>query len=249
MDAVADLSAIHEQVLGCTACALSATRTNAVPGEGPVNARVMFVGEGPGFNEDRQGRPFIGAAGQFLNELLASIGLRREDVFITNMVKCRPPNNRDPFPVEISTCSSYLDAQIETISPDVIIPLGRHALSRWFPNETISKLKAKPRRFGSQVVLPLYHPAAALHNGSLRSVIMDDFQRVRALLDEAYQVPTVHEAEPSEQVSLLEQTAVAAPAVPASANPRVAAPAKPDESAATGADRPTSARSPRAMGN
>ena len=212
---MADLSAIHEQVRDCTACALSTTRTNAVPGEGSADARVMFVGEGPGFNEDRQGRPFVGAAGQFLNELLASIGLRREDVFITNMVKCRPPNNRDPFPGEVAACSGYLDAQIETIAPDVIIPLGRHALGRWFPNETISKLRAKPRRFGSQVVLPLYHPAAALHNGNLRSVIMDDFKRVRALLDEADQTPAAHEAEPSEQVPLIEQAAVAAPAVPA----------------------------------
>lgn len=180
---MADLSAIHDQITACTACALAKGRTNAVPGEGSPKARVMFVGEGPGYNEDRQGRPFVGAAGQFLNELLASIGLARDDVFITNMVKCRPPNNRDPFPGETAACNGYLDAQIEAIKPTVIIPLGRHALARWLPNESIGKVRAQPQRFGETTVLPLYHPAAALHNGNLRSTILSDFQKVRELLD------------------------------------------------------------------
>ena len=155
-----------------------------MPGEGAPNASLMFIGEGPGFNEDRQGRPFVGAAGQFLDELLHSIGLKREDVFITNMVKCRPPNNRDPFPGEISACSRHLDAQIQTIGPKVIVPLGRHALARWFPKDSISKVRARPRVFDGITIFPLYHPAAALHNGALRATIEADFAKLGALLRE-----------------------------------------------------------------
>ena len=155
-----------------------------MPGEGAPNASLMFIGEGPGFNEDRQGRPFVGPAGQFLDELLLSIGLKREDVFITNMVKCRPPNNRDPFPGEISSCSRYLDAQIDSIKPAVIVPLGRHALARWFPRDSISKVRARPRVFDGITIFPLYHPAAALHNGALRATIEADFAKLGALLRE-----------------------------------------------------------------
>ncbi len=201
---MADLEATHRAIMTCTACALHKARANAVPGEGSPNARVMFVGEGPGFNEDRQGRPFVGPAGQFLNELLESIGLRREDVFITNMVKCRPPNNRDPFPGEIAACSGYMDEQIEAINPDIIVPLGRHALARWFPRETISKLRAKPKRFGDATVLPLYHPAAALHNGNLRSTIVDDFRKIGDLL-KGVGVPPSPAADPQPSTSLLDQ--------------------------------------------
>ena len=179
-----DLDIIHQGIRSCLECSLHQGRTNAVPGEGSPTAGIMFIGEGPGFNEDRQGIPFIGAAGQFLNELLASIGLRREDVFITNMVKCRPPNNRDPFPGEIAACAHYLDAQIEAIRPKIIVPLGRHALARWFPNESIGRLRARPRRFGEITLFPLYHPAAALHNGGLRSTIEEDFAKLGALLDQ-----------------------------------------------------------------
>ena len=179
---MADLDVIHQAVRSCKDCALHERRTHAVPGEGSPQAGIMFIGEGPGFNEDRQGRPFVGAAGQFLNELLASIGLDRQDVFITNMVKCRPPNNRDPFPGESEACSHYLDAQIEAIRPKIIVPLGRHALARWFPNESIGRLRAKPKRFGEITLFPLYHPAAALHNGGLRSTIEEDFAKLGALL-------------------------------------------------------------------
>ncbi|MEX2598260.1 MAG: uracil-DNA glycosylase [Dehalococcoidia bacterium] len=177
------LESLHAAIMSCTDCDLCRTRTNAVPGEGSFSARLMFVGEGPGFNEDRQGRPFVGAAGQFLNELLESIGLRRDDVFITNLVKCRPPENRDPLPGEAEACSKYLDAQIEGIKPDVIVPLGRHALSRWFPNESIGKVRARARRFGDITLFPLYHPAAALHNGSLRATILEDFAKLADLLE------------------------------------------------------------------
>ncbi len=195
---MADLQALHQQIHTCQECALHRARTNAVPGEGSPNASLMFIGEGPGFNEDRQGRPFIGAAGQFLDELLLSIGLKREDVFITNMVKCRPPNNRDPFPGEISACSRYLDAQIESIRPAVIVPLGRHALARWFPRDSISKVRARPRVFDGITLFPLYHPAAALHNGALRATIEADFAKLGELLREREAQGTPTEDDTSE---------------------------------------------------
>jgi DNA polymerase len=186
---MADLIALHEAVRQCVDCELAQGRTFAVPGEGSPTADLMFVGEGPGYNEDRQGRPFVGAAGGFLNDLLASVGLRREDVFITNMVKCRPPSNRDPFPGEIDACAKYLDAQIEAIKPKVIVPLGRHALARWFPNESIGKLRGKPQQFGDITLFPLYHPAAALHNGGLRVTIEEDFAKLGELLRDARPAP------------------------------------------------------------
>lgn len=179
-----DLDAIHQEVRACRLCGLANGRTQAVPGEGAPHAALMFIGEGPGFNEDKQGRPFVGAAGQFLDELLRSIGLDRRDVFITNMVKCRPPNNRDPFPGEIQACSAYLDAQIAAIAPRVIVPLGRHALARWFPGQSIGRVRARPWHFGEIVVFPLYHPAAALHNGGLRATIEQDFAKLGELLRE-----------------------------------------------------------------
>ena len=155
-----------------------------MPGQGSPHADIMFIGEGPGLNEDKQGIPFVGAAGTFLNTLLASIGLSRETVFITNMVKCRPPNNRDPQPDETAACAHYLDAQIAAIAPKIIVPLGRHALARWFPNEPIGKLRAHPQIFDGIMLFPLYHPGAALHNGGLRSTIEDDFLKLGALLAE-----------------------------------------------------------------
>ena len=179
---MSSLESLHAQVLACQDCALHEGRTHAVPGEGSHSADLMFVGEGPGYHEDRQGRPFVGAAGQFLNELLVSIGLQREDVFITNMVKCRPPGNRDPFPSEMETCSKYLEAQIAAIAPKIIVPLGRHALARWFPNESIGKVRARPRQVDGITIFPLYHPAAALHNGSLRATIEQDFAKLGELL-------------------------------------------------------------------
>ena len=178
------LEVIHQAIRVCQDCELYRGRTHAVPGEGAAHADIMFIGEGPGFNEDKQAKPFVGAAGQFLNELLGSIGLARQDVFITNMVKCRPPNNRDPYPDETRACSHYLDEQIEAIKPRIIVPLGRHALGRWFPNEPIGKVRAQAKKLGNLTIFPLYHPAAALHNGGLRSTILDDFARLGALLKE-----------------------------------------------------------------
>lgn len=199
------LETIAENVRVCTACELCRTRTHAVPGEGNHDARIMLIGEGPGFNEDKQGRPFVGNAGTFLNELLGKAGLRREDVFITNVVKCRPPGNRDPMPDEITACSGYLDHQIELIDPDVIVTLGRFSMQRWFRNERISKIHGEPRAEGKRLIVPMYHPAAALHQAALRSTIEDDFARLPKILaerDHAAEVDAQKSAPQQEQMRL-----------------------------------------------
>ena len=181
---MSELQEIARKIHTCFDCRLSQGRTLAVPGEGPEHADLMFIGEAPGYHEDRQGRPFVGPAGQFLEQLLASIGLTREQVFITNMVKCRPPNNRDPLPGEVSACRTYLNRQIELLRPKVVVTLGRHSLAKFLPGESISKVRGKPRRHGSFVLYPMYHPAAALHQQSLRRTIEDDFKAIPALLAE-----------------------------------------------------------------
>ena len=172
-----------QEIVSCTLCALSQTRTQAVPGEGSISADFMFVGEGPGYHEDQQGKPFVGPAGQLLDKLLASIGLRREDVYIANMVKCRPPGNRDPLPGEIQACQPYLDRQMQIISPKVVATLGRFSFSKFFPGEAISKARGKPRTWNGRTIFPMYHPAAALHNPSLLPAIEADFQKLRSLVD------------------------------------------------------------------
>jgi uracil-DNA glycosylase family 4 len=176
------LQEIASEIVVCPLCELARTRTKAVPGEGAPSARVMLIGEGPGWNEDQQGRPFVGAAGKFLNELLGVAGLQREDVFITNVVKCRPPGNRDPMPDEIAACAPYLDRQIATIDPEVIVTLGRHSMSRWFPGERISKIHGQPKKDGPRLIVPMYHPAAALHQPPLKGAIMDDFAKLPKFL-------------------------------------------------------------------
>ena len=179
------LEEIAQQVRVCTDCPLSNSRTNAVPGEGPANAQIMFIGEGPGYHEDRQGRPFVGPAGKFLDELLATLGVSREEVFIANMVKCRTPNNRDPLPAEIATCSKYLDRQLELIKPDLVVTLGRFSLAKFSPKESITRARGKARKVGSLTVYPVMHPAAALHRQELRKVIEDDFKAIPGVLKEA----------------------------------------------------------------
>ena len=179
------LEEIAQLVHVCADCSLSASRTNGVPGEGPPDAEIMFIGEGPGYYEDRQGRPFVGPAGKLLDELLATIGLRREEVFIANMVKCRPPNNRDPFPSEIAACSKYLDRQIELIRPKLVVTLGRFSFAKFFPKETISKARGKPRKVQGFTVYPIMHPAAALHRQEFKKVIEEDFKAIPRLLKEA----------------------------------------------------------------
>ena len=174
-----------QKITTCTLCNLCNSRTNAVPGEGSMSPSVMFIGEGPGYHEDQQGRPFVGPAGQFLNQLLGSVGMSREDVYITNMIKCRPPNNRDPLPVEMEACRPYLDKQIKLLKPKVIVTLGRHSLTKFFPKETISKARGKPRKWNGITFYPMYHPAAALHQQSLRHIIEEDFKALPRLLQEA----------------------------------------------------------------
>src|SRR5512135_1318146 len=164
MSALADLA---REVSRCERCPLAQGRTRAVPGDGPENAAIMFIGEGPGFHEDQQGKPFVGVAGQFLNELLQSIGLQRADVYITNVVKCRPPGNRDPLPEEIAACQSYLDRQMALIKPKEIVTLGRYSMARAFHNENIIVIHVKPRKVGEIVYVPMFHPAAALHQPAL----------------------------------------------------------------------------------
>jgi|GEM_PF-272799 DNA polymerase len=166
----------------CTDCPLSGGRTNAVPGEGNPNAEVMFIGEGPGFQEDRQGRPFVGRAGKYLDSLLASIGTNREDVFIANMVKCRPPENRDPAPPELAACTKYLDRQIELVNPKLIVTLGRFAFGRYFPGEGITKARGQLREKDGRKIFPVLHPAAVLRRDELRPTMIEDFKAISEIL-------------------------------------------------------------------
>ena len=176
---------LYDVIRSCRLCALSETRTNAVPGEGPLNAEIMCIGEAPGVNEDRQGRPFVGAAGNFLSELLAAAGLTREQVYICNVLKCRPPGNRDPLPGEIDACSEYLDLQLDLVDPLVVITLGRFSMAKWFPQQAISRIHGSVKEVDGRLIVPMYHPAAALHQGNLRQVLLDDFARLPAILERA----------------------------------------------------------------
>src|SRR5438132_5999974 len=162
------LKEIAVEVSTCPLCDLCKTRTKAVPGEGNPHAKIMFIGEGPGYHEDKQGRPFVGPAGQFLDELLASINLKRSDVFITNVVKCRPPNNRDPLPAEINACDDYLERQIAAINPQVIVTLGRFSMAKFFGGEKISSIHGRARKIDGRICIAMYHPAAGLHQQSLK---------------------------------------------------------------------------------
>jgi uracil-DNA glycosylase len=184
---------VADEVSVCIKCTLHHSRKNAVPGEGPVNAEIMFIGEGPGFHENEQGRPFVGAAGKFLEELLASIGLTREEVFITNVVKCRPPGNRDPQQEELDTCYQYLERQIHAINPKVIVTLGRFSMARFLPNAKISDIHGQPARIKNRLVVPMYHPAAALHQPSLRPTVERDFSLLPELIANSASAPVQEE--------------------------------------------------------
>jgi uracil-DNA glycosylase family 4 len=190
---VEELEQIAREVAVCQACALSRTRHKTVPGSGDSHAAIMFIGEAPGYHEDQQGKPFVGPAGQFLDELLASIGLKRENVFIANVVKCRPPNNRDPQPDEIAACDHFLQRQIAAIQPKVIVTLGRYSMAKFFSGETISRIHGRPRRQNGIIYFPLYHPAAALHQPALRRTIEEDFKKLPEL------IASVEDAVPEEQ--------------------------------------------------
>ena len=186
MDSLEEIAGL---VRNCNDCPLGMGRTHAVPGEGPADAEIMFIGEGPGLQEDRQGRPFVGPAGQFLDGLLASIGMRREEVFIANMIKCRPPQNRDPQPTEMSACGKYLDRQIELIDPRLIVTLGRFSLGRFFPGESITRARGKARQKDGRYIYPVMHPAAGLRRQELRASIIQDFKAIPDILDQVYRAP------------------------------------------------------------
>lgn len=197
------LSDLSEQVSACPKCELSKTRNLAVPGEGNANADIVMIGEGPGFNEDQQGRPFIGQAGKFLDELLASIGLDRNDVYICNVIKCRPPSNRDPKPDELSACAPWLDQQLAIIKPKVIVTLGRFSMQRYFPGQTIGRIHGQAKEVDGVVIVPMYHPAAALHQANLRSTIEQDFQKLPDLVKEALKKETQPREAEAVQMPLL----------------------------------------------
>jgi uracil-DNA glycosylase family 4 len=209
MRAEALLSAVAAEVSGCTRCPLHAGRTRTVPGEGNPISDVLLVGEGPGAREDATGRPFVGPAGQLLDELMHSIGWAREQVFIANVVKCRPPANRDPEPGEIAACAPYLDRQEEALDPAVIVTLGRHSLRRYLPDARIGAVHGRLHRSSGRFVYPMYHPAAALHQSSLRETLFADIRGLPAALLAAR---AAIEAERTESVQAV--LADAAPAVP-----------------------------------
>ncbi|MDO8753381.1 MAG: uracil-DNA glycosylase [Anaerolineales bacterium] len=185
MSAEEIISKIAEEVSVCTNCALHESRKKSVPGEGPANAEIMFIGEGPGFHENEQGRPFVGAAGKFLDQLLAQAGVTRADVFIGNVVKCRPPANRDPLPEELAACDTYLEAQIKAINPSIIVTLGRFSMGKFVSGAKISAIHGKMRKVDERFVIPMFHPAAALHQAALKPAILGDFAKLPELLKQA----------------------------------------------------------------
>jgi DNA polymerase len=185
MTADETLATIAAEVKACTKCRLHETAIQGVPGEGPASAEIMLIGEGPGFYEDKEGRPFVGASGRFLEELLGHIDLKRSDVFITNVVKHRPPENRDPLPDEVAACADYLDRQIAAINPAVIVTLGRISMARFFPGVKISAVHGQAKSVGGRLVVAMFHPAAALHQQSLRQTLIDDFMKLPGLIAKA----------------------------------------------------------------
>jgi len=197
-----ELEIVHREISACAKCILHQSRVKAVPGVGPANADILFIGEAPGFHENQQGLPFVGAAGKYLDELLEKIGLRRVDVFITNVVKCRPPGNRDPQPEEIEACRPYLDRQIELLQPKMIITLGRFSMARYFPNAKISQIHGQPRKMEGVIYYPMYHPAAALHQPSLRRPVEDDVLKIPELLAQIDEMIESKRPEQAEQLSL-----------------------------------------------
>jgi len=181
------LDEIAQQVAVCEKCELHFSRKHAVPGAGSPETEILFIGEGPGFHENEQGLPFVGRSGKFLDELLAGCGMDRSTVFITNVVKCRPPGNRDPKKEELAACGRYLDRQIEAINPKVIVTLGRFSMAKFIYNAKISQIHGQPRWVRGRLIVPMYHPAAALRLGSLRPVMKEDFARLPEWIEQARQ--------------------------------------------------------------
>jgi DNA polymerase len=199
---MSELGDLYAQIRNCSKCPLAQARTRAVPGEGPEDAAIMFVGEAPGFHEDKSGRPFVGAAGRFLEELLSSIDMTRDQVYIANVIKCRPPGNRDPLPFEIDACKPHLDRQIALIRPKMIVTLGRFSMARYFPGARISDVHGKPRKISGVLYYPMFHPAAALHQPKYRSTVEEDMRRIPQLLAEMDQIRDTQQPEEAQQLSL-----------------------------------------------
>ena len=179
------LSELYEEIALCQQCEIAKYRTKVVPGEGAEDATIMFIGEAPGWHEDQQGRPFVGPAGLYLDELLASINLKREQVYIANVIKCRPSGNRDPLPAEIHNCRKWLDHQIELIHPKLVVTLGRYSMAMFFPGKSRSKIHGTAQKRDNVIYYAMYHPAAALHQQSLRQMIEADMLKIPSLLAEA----------------------------------------------------------------
>lgn len=203
------LEAIALEVAGCQRCDLAKTRNLTVPGEGNPEADIMLIGEAPGWHENQQGRPFVGAAGKFLQELLQTIGIQRSEVFIANVVKCRPPQNRDPLPEEITACSDYLERQIAAIKPKLIVTLGRYSLGKFFPaGKGIRELHGTTVVKNGVLCFAMYHPAAALHQPSLRRTLEQDMLKIPPLVSVAAEIQSPvqpvqgTQVEPPEQLSL-----------------------------------------------
>lgn len=185
IDRLSEMSNIATEISMCTKCQLHLSRKKAVPGEGNISTKILFIGEGPGLNENETGKPFVGQAGNFLNELLAIAKVNRPEVFITNVVKCRPPSNRDPMPEELTACAGFLEKQIEIINPLVIVTLGRFSMARYFPLQRISAIHGKGHWIQGRMIVPMFHPAAALHQPNLRSSILHDFALLPEYLKDA----------------------------------------------------------------
>jgi uracil-DNA glycosylase len=201
---VSDLTALCAEINVCQKCGLGRLRLKAVPGDGPENAAIMFIGEAPGWHENQQGRPFVGPAGQLLDELLGSISLKRQDVYICNVIKCRPPDNRDPLPDEIAACADYLDRQMAIIKPKVIVTLGRFSMAKFFGQESISRIHGQARAIGELTVFPMYHPAAALHQPRLRADLVTDMKKLPPIIagmEKAEEAAATHDEAP-QQLSL-----------------------------------------------
>jgi len=190
------LTELYREMVSCRKCEISSSRTKIVPGEGAENAEIMFIGEAPGYHEDQMGRPFVGPAGQFLDQLLASINLKRNQVYIANVIKCRPPNNREPLAEEIENCRPWLDRQIEIIHPKMIVTLGRYSMARFFPGKSISKIHGTAQKENGIIYFAMYHPAAALHQQSLRRTLEEDILKIPRYLAELQTVPVETRQEP-----------------------------------------------------
>jgi len=199
---MSELTDLNKEIENCQLCDLAKCRNKVVPGMGAEDADILFIGEAPGRNEDLQGVPFVGQAGHFLDHLLASINLSRQQVFIANVIKCRPPENRDPLPIEMQSCRNWLKRQIDIINPKIIVTLGRFSMVEFFPGKTISKVHGIAQRQDGVVYYPMYHPAAALHQQKFRQAIEADMLKIPSLMEEIKKVPDT-ESKP-QQLSMFE---------------------------------------------